>query len=311
MSDDLLNAQNDLARALVEARLLLPSGVPGLFGRGTVLEDVIERIDALVVRTAEGDGARAERWRFPPILPRALLEKSEYLSAMPQLAGSVHAFDGTVQDHQKLLARVHGGEDYGDLQKQTDVALVPAACYPVYPIVASDGPLREGGRLVDVFSYCFRHEPSPDPARLQSFRMHEYVRIAPDADDARAFRDGWIDRGLLLLRGLGLAAERAPANDPFFGRAGKLLAVNQRDQELKFELVCPITSAEKPTALASANYHQDHFGSLFGITNADGTTAHTACVGFGVERVAIALFKTHGIDVAAWPVDVRARLWAP
>lgn len=309
MSDDLLRAQNDLTNALVEARLLLPSGVPGLYGRGTALEDLVERIDARVTRTAEDEGIAAERWRFPPVMPRELLEKSEYLSSMPQLAGSVHAFDGTAQDHQRLLAKVHGGEDYSELQKLTDVALVPAACYPVYPIVAGDGPLREGGRLVDVFSYCFRHEPSPDPARMQSFRMHEYVRIAPDGEDARAFRDAWLERGLALLRGLGLDAQKAPANDPFFGRAGKLLAINQRDQELKFELVCPITSTDKPTALASANYHQDHFGALFGIRNADGSTAHTACVGFGVERIAIALLKTHGLDLAAWPAAVRARLW--
>jgi hypothetical protein len=33
--------------------------------------------------------------------------------------------------------------------------------------------------------------------------------------------------------------------------------------------------------------------------------AHSACVGFGLERVALALFKRHGLDVGDWPREVR------
>ena len=39
---------------------------------------------------------------------------------------------------------------------------------------------------------------------------------------------------------------------------------------------------------------------------ADGEVAHSACVGFGMERIALALFRTHGLDPATWPVSVRA-----
>jgi seryl-tRNA synthetase len=99
-----------------------------------------------------------------------------------------------------------------------------------------------------------------------------------------------------------------PANDPFFGRRGRLLAATQREQSLKFELVVPITSAERPTALASANWHQDHFGELFGIHQSDGARAHTACVGFGLERITLALLRTHGLDVKVWAPDVRGAL---
>ena len=30
-----------------------------------------------------------------------------------------------------------------------------------------------------------------------------------------------------------------------------------------------------------------------------------ACVGFGLERIALALFKTHGLQIAKWPGEVR------
>ncbi|MEY2406368.1 MAG: hypothetical protein QOG39_1284, partial [Acidimicrobiaceae bacterium] len=40
-----------------------------------------------------------------------------------------------------------------------------------------------------------------------------------------------------------------------------------------------------------------------------GEVAHTACIGFGLERIALALIKTHGTDLASWPAGVRASLW--
>ena len=50
---------------------------------------------------------------------------------------------------------------------------------------------------------------------------------------------------------------------------------------------------------------QGHFGQAFDIKTADGRPAHTACIGFGLERIALALFKTHGFDPAQWPSDVK------
>jgi len=119
----------------------------------------------------------------------------------------------------------------------------------------------------------------------------------------------WHQRGLTLLKSLGLPAYSEVASDPFFGRSGRMLAVSQKEQRLKFEVVVPIISEEKPTAVCSFNFHQDHFGSTFDIRTADGQVANSACMGFGLERIVMALFKTHGFDPGAWPRDVRSRLW--
>jgi seryl-tRNA synthetase len=89
-----------------------------------------------------------------------------------------------------------------------------------------------------------------------------------------------------------------------------MMAANQREQRLKFELLVPVISEEAPTAVCSFNFHQDHFGGKWDIHTADGATANTACLGFGLERLAMALFKTHGLDVQRWPADVRRQLWA-
>jgi seryl-tRNA synthetase len=299
-------AQKQLLDGLIARRLLVPSGVPGVYGRGFHFEDTIERLGRAITLLGKDDDP--EVVRFPPVMSRASFERTEYLKSMPQLAGSVFSFSGDGAAHARLLALVADGHDWSGSQTMTDVALVPAACYPVYPMVAADGPLPDGGRLFDVLTYCFRHEPSGDPARMQSFRQREYVRVAGSEAEVRAWRDEWLRRGLGFVAALGLESQAVPANDPFFGRAGKMLAANQLDSELKMEIVYPITSVEKPTAIVSVNIHQDLFGRVFGIRTADGQTANTGCIGFGLERIALALFATHGFDPAAWPTAVRDRL---
>ena len=296
----------DFRTNLFKKGILIETGVDGLYGRSGVFEDVINRFDALI--TSYGGGDNPEVVRFPPGMNRALFEKSGYLKSFPNLAGTIHAFNGNDKAHAALVEKLQAGEDWTDGQEATDVVLAPAACYPLYPTVARLGALPENGRLYDLQSYCFRREPSKDPARQQFFRMREYVRIG-SPEQVTDFRQTWLDRGQELIGKLGLPFHLDVANDPFFGRAGRMLANNQRDQRLKFELLVPIESEEKPTACLSFNYHQDHFGTLWGIPQHDGQVAHTACVGFGMERVALALFKHHGLDVDTWPSPVRKALW--
>ena len=137
--------------------------------------------------------------------------------------------------------------------------------------------------------------------------MREYVCIgAPET--AFAFRESWKAKAEQMANQLGLPFTLAPASDPFFGRAGKLMAVNQVEQALKFELLVPVNSEEAPTACMSFNYHQDHFGTTWGLRTDDGAVAHTACSAFGLDRLTIALFSTHGLDLEAWPSEVRETL---
>jgi len=260
---------------LVAHKLIVPVGVPGAFGRGPVFENVLARFDAAISRVGKGDGA--ERFLFPPILDRKVLEKSEFLDSFPQLAGSVFSFTGGDAQHGELRERLRDGQPWGDLQSMTGVVLSPAACYPVYPSLA--GTLPDGGRTIDMQNWVFRHEPSPEPTRMQAFRVREHVR-----------------------------ARSVVASDPFFGRGGRMLAASQREQALKFEVVVPILSEEAPTAICSFNYHHEHFGKIFGIKTTDGAVAQTACLGFGMERVVMALFRTHGFVPAEWPLPVLEAL---
>ena len=288
---------------LLRHRLLVETGVRGVYGRGAEFEDTLRRVDRLVTATGAEDAA--ETMSFPPIVSRAHFERSGFLRSLPHLVGTVHAFAGSDQTHHQLLRAAEEGRDWSEAFPPTDVVLAPAACYPVYPTLA--GMLPADGRLVDVMSYCFRHEPSDDPARMQMFRMHEHVRAA-DPSTIAAWLDVWLTRAKAFTSALGLDARCAVAADPFFGRGGKLLADAQRDQRLKREIVAPIANDEQPTAIISLNSHQDHFGEAFGITTPDGAVAHTACIGFGLERIALALYARHRFDRDGWPPSVREAL---
>ena len=137
--------------------------------------------------------------------------------------------------------------------------------------------------------------------------MREFVRIgAPD--EIVQFREQWMARAPRLAADLGLPHTMDVANDPFFGRVGQVMAVSQRQQALKFELLIPYYRGASPTACMSFNYHREHFGQVWGIRDEKGELAHTSCVAFGIDRLAVALFANHGLDLKKWPAATRSAL---
>jgi seryl-tRNA synthetase len=296
--------QVELLGQLADSGLLVRSGVPGVYARGPRFERIRLAFDALVSRAAAPEAP--EGMYFPPLLPREQLETFGYLNSFPHLAGTVFCFDGDEAAAVRQAEAAAAHDDWSEFQQMTEMVLTPAACYPLYPAIAARGPLPEAGLTLDTGdAYVFRREPSDDPARMQIFHMREIVRVA-DRDTVLAWRGAWRTRAEQLLRGLGLDLELDIASDPFFGRSGRLLAAAQRDQELKWELLAPVAGV--PTAIASSNYHQDHFGHTCHVLTADDGPAHTSCIAFGEERVTLALISAHGPDTAAWPNGVRRAL---
>jgi seryl-tRNA synthetase len=303
-----IRTEAEFREDLVRHGHLIPSGEPGLVGRGAVFEDVLDRFDDLVTRVAAEDGP--ERLRFPPMVPKRVLEDVGYLKSFPNLAGAVFGFYGDDLEAGELLERAGAHGDWSDLLRQTEVVLLPAACYPAYPAIARRGRLPEPGVTLDLGgTYVYRNEPSDDPARLQMFHQREMVR-AGSAEQVLDWREQWMDRARAIYDSLGVEAEIDLASDPFFGRGGRMLARNQRELQLKFEVIAPV-AATGGTAITSFNYHQEHFSSAFGIEQSDGRAAHTACLGFGLERVTLALFARHGMDPAEWPQGTRRVLLRP
>jgi seryl-tRNA synthetase len=290
--------------APIARELFRPLGVDGVYGRTALYEGVIERLAAFI--TCQRD-PRAEVLRFPPVMSRRQLEKSGYLKSFPNLLGCVCALHGSESAIRSAADLHESGGEWTSGLAASDLVLSPAACYPLYPLVASRGRLPDGGLIFDVAADCFRREPSRSLDRLQSFRMREYVRIGTP-EEITSFREGWMQRARGLADQLALPYTVDVANDPFFGRVGQIMAVSQLQQSLKFELLIPYHRTAKPTACMSFNYHREHFGQVWGIQDGRNELAHTGCVAFGMDRLAVALFANHGVDPARWPASARTAL---
>ena len=276
-------------------------GVDGVYARTALYEHVAQRLSSYVSRQCD---PRAEILRFPPVMSRQQLEKSGYLKSFPNLLGCVCALHGTEAEIRSAADSYETGGDWTKSLAAADLVLSPAACYPVYPLVAGRGPVPADGLLFDVAADCFRREPSRSLDRLQSFRMREFVRIGSPAT-IMAFREQWMARAQELAGELELPNRLDVASDPFFGRVGQVMAVSQRQQSLKFELLIPYQPSATPTACMSFNYHLEHFGAVWGLEDDAGNVAHTSCVAFGMDRLTVALFAVHGVAPSRWPASVR------
>jgi seryl-tRNA synthetase len=288
----------------IRAAIFHRIGADGVYARTGLYEDVLQRLTAFVTRQRD---PRAEVLRFPPVMSRSQLEKSGYLKSFPNLLGCVCALHGSEAEIREAADSHGSGGDWTRSLAPSDLVLSPAACYPVYPLAAERGCLPRDGWIFDVAADCFRREPSRALDRLQSFRMREFVRIG-SAESIQEFREEWMGRAQRLAAELALPCQLDVANDPFFGRVGQIMAVSQRQQSLKFELLIPYHEGARPTACMSFNYHRDHFGVTWGLQSADGTLAHTSCVAFGMDRLAVALFCVHGLDLKHWPASTRHAL---
>ena len=295
---------------LLDAGLLIAASSPGIYGRSATFEAILTGLDAVLTEMAAPLNATAVR--FPPVYPRADFERTDYIASFPDLSGVVSSFEAGDREHRELLGARERGERWDGWLTPADVVLTNAICHPLYATLEGTLPTEAtgpfGGHVWDVFGYGFRHEPSPDPMRMQSFRMHEFVYVGTP-DGAQEYRDTWLDTAMATLASLGLPITAVAANDPFFGRAGRMLVSAQLRENLKIEMTVPIYGdLHEGTAIASANCQRDHLTAAFGIRTADGEVAHASCVAFGMERTVLALLRVHGLDVAAWPVDVRKKL---
>jgi seryl-tRNA synthetase len=300
-------AGTDLGEDRLEAlgrSLFAPTGGNGVHAGTALFETVVEALAVLITQHREPD---TEVLRFPPVMSRRHVEKSGYLHGFPHLLGCVCGLQGEEAEIHGAVGRFNGGEDWTDALRATDLVLTPAACYPLYPLAAARGTVPANALTFDVASYCFRREATHEIDRLQAFRMREFVCMGSPRQ-ALDFCTCWLDRAQAMADDLALPYSIAPASDPFFGRAAKLIAQSQIEQSLKFELLIPVRSPEQLTACMSFNCHRDHFASAWGLHTEDGEAAHTACVAFGMDRLALALFATHGLDIGRWPQRARQSL---
>ena len=283
-----------------------PTDVDGVYGRSATYESVADAIDRLVLRVRRRPGG-AER-----AVPagHAVVELRE--ERVPRVVSRPDGLGPHLPRRRagprRAGARGRGGRGPGRRSSSRPTWSCARRCATP---CTRPSPARcpRVGRGVEVYGYCFRHEPSTDPFRMQAFRQHDYVYLGTP-DGARAHRDRWIERGLDVLErarargrvGGGQRPVLRPAR-PDAGRQPAIGGAQVRDRGTGRSLEGARRRSRRPTATSTTS------GGPSGSTPPTARSAHTACFGFGVDRITLALLDRHGTDPAGWPAGVRAVLW--
>jgi seryl-tRNA synthetase len=283
-------------------------------GQIVVAEPVLSLMDRLDRRFRDlvtGEFGATE-YRYPTLIPTAVMQRCGYLQSFPQLMMFVTKLHGDLDTYQGFRQDAAGGgtavairEHAGDF----DSCLPPTMCFHTYHQLA-DRPLGRSERTVTARGKSFRFESRYRHSleRLWDFTIRETVFLG-SREHVLAQRRRLMERIWELAEELELGGVCVVANDPFFVESGAAERVwAQHLLELKYELRMPLGDG-RDVAVGSFNFHEQFFGESFGI-EADGEPVHTACAGFGLERFAYAFLCRHGADPAAWPAGVQAALGA-
>jgi seryl-tRNA synthetase len=281
---------------LVENGWITDWNAPGVVGYTGQFEDVLSGVNKLIY--ASETVGRQESLNFPPVIARSVIDTAEYSDSFPHLLARIKTLDES--DAPAYLKGIADGTPEDDMLETSDVVVLPATCFGLYPLKA--GGSVEGGSTFFVTGSCFRAEASTEIGRFRSFRMHEFVYFGT-VEQCTEWRDRRAQVAIDIFAELGMAAESELATDPFFRPLQRVMGPSQIEQQLKLELVIPITEDRK-LAIASANLHKDHICDRFEIHGDDGGISSSTCAAFGMERIVLGLIAHHGLEFDGWPPSV-------
>jgi seryl-tRNA synthetase len=249
----------------------------------------------------------AEEEDYPVLLEPSVLARAGYLSSFPH---SVCLVSHLVEDFDAIEAFRVANTDSDSLRvpdagalTHEGAALRPAVCLPVYRALEGSA-LPRGGLAITTAGRTFRYESRNMEGiqRLWDFSMREIV-FAGSAEDVEERRARAVGAVTSLMEAWDLSSRLVSASDPFFATVRGTKALWQRTRALKHEVLVDVGSGT--VAAGSINCAGTLFGDAFHIRTDGGETATTACVGFGLERLVLALFSQHGFDPARWPRAMR------
>ena len=312
-ADRLFERRGDRTRFTSPIDALQVNGELTITGAGQVALsglalDVFDATDRTVRRWADALGAAEHR--YPSIIERGVLERAGQVESFPQhltvIGHSERRRGIAIVPEERPLDRDDG--DSSPSLGMTPFALAPAVCYHAYPEFEGRtiGPdpvfLTACGR-------CYRYEGGNHVPleRLWEFTMREII-VLGTREQVEAVRQSLVRQVADFVTALELEGTIGTASDPFFTTGDEGRRLMQQAGALKHELQLAVDAAGHSVAAASFNHHHDFFGTRFAIRLADGSSAHSGCVAFGLERWVLGVLAQLGTTEADWPAGARAWL---
>ena len=312
-ADRLFERRGDRTRFTSPIDALQVNGELTITGAGQVALsglalDVFDATDRTVRRWADALGAAEHR--YPSIIERGVLERAGQVESFPQhltvIGHSERRRGIAIVPEERPLDRDDG--DSSPSLGMTPFALAPAVCYHAYPEFEGRtiGPdpvfLTACGR-------CYRYEGGNHVPleRLWEFTMREII-VLGTREQVEAVRQSLVRQVADFVTALELEGTIGTASDPFFATDDEGRRLMQQAGALKHELQLAVDAGGHSVAAASFNHHHDFFGTRFAIRLADGSSAHSGCVAFGLERWVLGVLAQLGTTEADWPAGARAWL---
>lgn len=271
----------------------------GAFALKRFIDDAVRDLARARFGAAEED--------HPALLDPDVLVRCGYFSSFPH---SVSLVSHLTEDFDAIEAfRVaNTGSDTLKVPDPSalscsDAVLRPAVCLPVYRELEGVS-LPAGGVTITTSGRAFRYESSNMEGiqRLWDFSMREIVFVGA-AHDVEGQRTHLVDAVTSLMEEWDLAFRLVSGSDPFFATVRGAKALWQRTRAVKYEMIVDVGASA--IAAGSINFAGTLFGDAFHIRTDAGEIATTACIGFGLERLVLALFSQHGFEPGRWPRAMR------
>ena len=282
----------------------------GRYGLGPHLVALVEGFDRQFLKAVRP--FLPEAHQFPSIVGGDLLSRCRYIKSFPHSLSLVQHLREDLEAIQDFAEQADWQDGHlkvapGSLA-QPETLLSPTVCFHCYAWLADSRQTRP--RIITARGKCFRFESGNlrGLERLWDFSMREMIFVGPK-EFILEQRKKVIEACAGLLDRWKLSYEIKTATDPFFIDDFSQQSAFQRAFDLKFEVRAALPYRPgSSVAIGSFNIHQDFFGRSFSISSIDGQPVHTGCVGFGLERVALAVVAQHGPNPADWPANLRADL---
>ncbi|MBF0108982.1 MAG: hypothetical protein HQL76_07400 [Magnetococcales bacterium] len=306
MDQPLRHAQDPMG-ALMDGGHVFQTG-DGMYSLGPRVASLCryfeERLFAL------GMSVGGQVYRFPAMIPARFLEKIHYFKNFPHSLGFVAHLKEDLDIIERFARETRCTENtlfqpHGSFSRVQNL-LSPTVCHNFY-LMLSGRTLGEKPMIATAHGNCFRYESinMHSLERLWNFTMWEVIFVG-SSREVKELLTGAGQKTSAFLQELGLAYRLENANDPFFIREFGSQSGFQQIYELKYEYRALLPFKNETLSIGSRNYHIDFFGRGVEISLADGSPAHSGCIGLGLERLAFAFLAQFGINPDHWPAQVRA-----
>lgn len=297
---------------------LISSGQFVEVGRGVAvlsgpLLKLVRALDALFFRFAI-DELQCVEQDVGTTVSVETLYKCGYLSSFPQHAIFASPLKSNVRHLDTLSQSAAAGNPieelpWSEMVDRPKQILTPTVCYPLFESLKGKS-ISDEGLSVTALAKCHRYENKNTRglSRLQTFLMREFV-FWGQADYVREQLEASQNYAVELFQSWGAGFVLQTACDPFFGGTVANKRFFQNFMKMKFELRMDLPYADTTLSIGSFNNHADSLTNKFNIGLDSDDKCVSGCVGFGYERLALALMAQFGVDLESWPKAIKEDLF--